>query len=178
MYLNSSHCSTILGMEFYSTRRMPVRKFSSRPAIRLLLVSWRSKVVDGSRRRNPFAYRCAFPPLFVFLLVSRKRGTGPSHPQSATPNRRSTPALMTLLGTVSTLRSQTACRAVLAPAFSSNVPARQGRNPVSANELQSLPLEPASKKPHKMGPAFNRIFAGADMKGLTRFSKRLSSAIG
>src|SRR5215469_13947474 len=33
MYLNSSHCSTILGMEFYSTRRMPVRKLSSRPAI-------------------------------------------------------------------------------------------------------------------------------------------------
>ena len=46
MYLNSSHCSTILGMEFYSTRRMPVRKLYRRPAIRLLLVSWRSKVVD------------------------------------------------------------------------------------------------------------------------------------
>ena len=55
--------------------------------------------------------------------------------------------------------------------------ARQGRNPVSASELQSLPLESASKKPHKIGPAFNRIFAGADMKGLTRFSKRLGSAI-
>ena len=81
-----------------------------------------------------------FLALLVFMFVSRKRETGPSHPQSATPNRQSTSALMTLLRTVSTLRRETVCQVILRPAFSSNVPARQGCSPVSANELQSMPL--------------------------------------